>query len=265
MFLAPPPAVAPGAPAAARRRSSTQVSSSPCSPPYTERNSHEHLPLLEQRALISEQEGEQERADVRAVHVRVGQDDDFGVAKLRLVKLASPLSPRPSAVTMLEISVFLYMDASSLRSTLRILPRSASTAWNRRSRPCLALPPAGRPRRGKSPWTRDPKLNSRTASREASAAEDGLATDELARARRRLCRLLCRGSLGEDAGEDAGVKLEVFGNLLADDPLPQPYAPRDYPGASSSTPRTRAGAPTPRSPRRDPRGCARRRGSSQRP
>ena len=43
---------------------------------------------------------------------------------------------------MLEISAFLYMLASSLRSTLRIFPRRGSTAWNRRSRPCLALPPA---------------------------------------------------------------------------------------------------------------------------
>ena len=62
----------------------------PCSPPYTEADGDEHLPLLEQRALISEQEGEQERADVRAVHVRVGQDDNFGVAKLRLVEGLPP-------------------------------------------------------------------------------------------------------------------------------------------------------------------------------
>ena len=40
------------------------------------------------------------------------------------------------------ISSFLYMAASVLRSTFRILPRSGSTAWKRRSRACLALPPA---------------------------------------------------------------------------------------------------------------------------
>src|SRR4029078_12850210 len=31
------------------------------------------------------------------------------------------------------------------RSTLRILPRSGSTAWNSRLRPCLAVPPAESP------------------------------------------------------------------------------------------------------------------------
>ena len=58
---------------------------------------------------------------------------------------SSPFKPSPSAVTMAVISVFLYMLASSLRSTLRILPRSGSTAWKRLSRPCLALPPAESP------------------------------------------------------------------------------------------------------------------------
>ena len=34
-----------------------------------------------------------------------------------------PPSPSPSAVIMADISVFLYMDASSFLSTFRILPR----------------------------------------------------------------------------------------------------------------------------------------------
>ena len=50
--------------------------------------------------------------------------------------------PVPSAV----ISVPICSDESILskrtRSTLRILPRSGSTAWNSRLRPCLAEPPA---------------------------------------------------------------------------------------------------------------------------
>ena len=53
--------------------------------------------------------------------------------------------PVPSAV----ISVPICSDDSILskraRSTLRILPRSGSTAWNSRSRPCLAEPPAELP------------------------------------------------------------------------------------------------------------------------
>src|SRR5439155_736499 len=50
--------------------------------------------------------------------------------------------PVPSAA----ISVPICSDESILskrtRSTLRIFPRSGSTAWNSRLRPCLALPPA---------------------------------------------------------------------------------------------------------------------------
>ena len=53
--------------------------------------------------------------------------------------------PVPSAV----ISVPICSDDSILskraRSTLRILPRSGSTAWNARLRPCLAEPPAESP------------------------------------------------------------------------------------------------------------------------
>lgn len=43
--------------------------------------------LFEERALVAEQEGEQQRADVRAVHVGIGQDDDLpwrGQAHARL-------------------------------------------------------------------------------------------------------------------------------------------------------------------------------------
>src|SRR5882672_2745052 len=50
--------------------------------------------------------------------------------------------PVPSAA----ISVPICSDESILsnrtRSTLRIFPRSGSTAWNSRLRPCFALPPA---------------------------------------------------------------------------------------------------------------------------
>jgi hypothetical protein len=58
--------------------------------------------------------------------------------------------PVPSAV----ISVRISADASILSrrafSTFRIFPRSGRIAWNFRSRPCLALPPALSPSTMKS-------------------------------------------------------------------------------------------------------------------
>ena len=39
------------------------------------RHAHVHVPGLEQRARVAEQEGEQQRADVRAVHIRIRQQD----------------------------------------------------------------------------------------------------------------------------------------------------------------------------------------------
>jgi len=45
---------------------------------------------------------------------------------------------------VIRVPIFLAGRILSVRtrSTLRILPRSGSTAWNSRLRPCLALPPA---------------------------------------------------------------------------------------------------------------------------
>src|ERR1700690_2677397 len=50
--------------------------------------------------------------------------------------------PVPSAVISVPICSELNILSKRARSTLRILPRSGSTAWNSRLRPILALPPA---------------------------------------------------------------------------------------------------------------------------
>ncbi len=50
-------------------------------------------------------------------------------------------SPNIKSLTDCEASIL----SSRARSTLRILPRSGSIAWMRRSRPCLAEPPAESP------------------------------------------------------------------------------------------------------------------------
>src|ERR1700730_101741 len=51
--------------------------------------------------------------------------------------------PAPSAVIRVPISWLDSILSMRTRSTLRILPRSGSTAWNSRLRPGLGLPPRG--------------------------------------------------------------------------------------------------------------------------
>src|SRR3954469_175692 len=53
--------------------------------------------------------------------------------------------PVPSAVISVPISWLPSILSKRARSTLRILPRNGSTAWDSRLRPCLAEPPAESP------------------------------------------------------------------------------------------------------------------------
>ena len=78
---------------------------------------------------------------MRAVHVGVGHDHDLVVADLR--RRRSPVAiPVPSAVISVRISAEASILSRRAFSTFRILPRSGRIAWKRRSRPCLAEPPA---------------------------------------------------------------------------------------------------------------------------
>src|SRR5918911_667871 len=74
----------------------------------------------------------------------------------------SSRTPVPSAVISAWISVFFSTLSMRDFSTLRILPRSGSTAWVARSRPCLAEPPA------ESPSTM--KISARAGSRTEQSA-----------------------------------------------------------------------------------------------
>ncbi len=61
-----------------------------------------------------------------------------------MLKSSVPM-PHPSAAIIVLISSELSMRSSRARSTLRILPLIGRMAWKRRSRPCLAEPPADSP------------------------------------------------------------------------------------------------------------------------
>src|ERR1700691_1848212 len=77
--------------------------------------------------------------------------------------LNSSRTPVPIAVISAWISVFARTLSMRDFSTLRILPRSGSTAWVLRSRPCLAEPPAESPSTTNSS-ARDGSLTEQSAS-----------------------------------------------------------------------------------------------------
>ena len=104
--------------------------------------------VLDQQRHLPIEQRQQQRADVRAVDVGVGHDDDAVIAQLvevETIGVSGAPMPVPSAV----INVAICSDEISLSkrafSTFSTLPRNGSTAWNLRSRPCLAEPPAESP------------------------------------------------------------------------------------------------------------------------
>src|ERR1700687_1344479 len=110
--------------------------------------------------------------------------------------------PVPSAVISVPISWLPSILSKRARSTLRILPRSGSTAWKARSRACLALPPA------ESPSTRNSSdlAGSRSWQSASLPGSEGMSSAPLrrggvARVPRRLTR---RGGLDDLLHDDAG-------------------------------------------------------------
>ena len=62
------------------------------------------VPALDQLVHVAEEKRQQQRADVAAVHVRVGHEDDFVVAESWPASKSSLPMPVPSAVMMARIS-----------------------------------------------------------------------------------------------------------------------------------------------------------------
>ena len=103
----------------------------------------EEMAALDDLRHLAVEEGEQQRADMGAVDIGVGHDDDLVIAKFVDVESApSRPMPVPSAVISVPISADDSILSKRARSTLRILPRRGSTAWFSRLRACLAEPPA---------------------------------------------------------------------------------------------------------------------------
>src|SRR6478609_8081597 len=107
-------------------------------------------------------------------------------------KSSTPI-PQPSAAIIVLISSLPSILSKRAFSTLRILPLIGRIAWNFRSRPCLAEPPADSP-----------------------------ATHQVARLPRRFSRPRRVHRLVDDPLGDAGVLLEERAQLVVDDPLDDP-------------------------------------------
>jgi hypothetical protein len=101
-----------------------------------------HVPRRHQRGKVAQEQRAQQGGDVQAVGVGVGQDADLAVAQPRR---SSEPGSTPSAMLMSCTSCEASTSAGSTSQVFRILPRSGITAWNSRSRACLAEPPAESP------------------------------------------------------------------------------------------------------------------------
>jgi hypothetical protein len=104
---------------------------------------------LDQALHLPVEEREQQGADVGAVDVGIRHDDDLVVTGLVGVEAADGVVALTDAGAEAVMRVRISSLASTLSrrafSVLMSLPRSGRIAWKRRSRPCLAEPPAESP------------------------------------------------------------------------------------------------------------------------
>ena len=157
------------------------------------------MAALDQRPHLAEEEGQQQRADMRAVDVGVGHDDDLVVAQLVEVEVVAADAGAERGDQRADLLAADSILSKRARSTLRILPRSGSTAWNSRLRPCLAVPPAESPSTMKiSDLAGIALLAIGELAGQAGDVERALAARQFARLARRLARLRRLDHLADD-------------------------------------------------------------------
>ena len=144
---------------------------------------------LDQLLHLAVQQRQHERADVRAVDVGVRHQDHLVVARVLDVELVAHAGADRGDQ---RLDLLRWRSTLSMRdfSTLRILPRSGSTACVLRSRPCLAEPPAESPSTMKISAS-DGSLTEQSASLpgQARVLQRGLAPRQIARLARGRARL----------------------------------------------------------------------------
>ena len=133
---------------------------------------------------------------------------------------SSPPMPQPSAVMIVWISSLPSILSKRAFSTFRILPLIGRIAWNRRSRPCFAEPPAESPSTMKSSAAgRVALLAVGELAGQAAALERAFAPHEVARLARRFARPRGVDGLVDDALGDRRIFLEERAELVVDDRL----------------------------------------------
>ena len=181
----------------------------------------EEVARLDDLVHVAEEEGQEQRADVGAVHVRVGHQDDLVIAELREVELlgADPRPHRRDEQTdlvvgeHLVVTRLLRVDDLAPQRQHRLGPAVAALLGRAAGRvaldqeelagPRLALRAVGELRR--EPFVVAPAL-----------------AGELARLPRRLARLRRPHALVGDLPRGRRILLEGLGQLVVDDLLDEP-------------------------------------------
>ena len=175
--------------------------------------------LLDDGQHVPEEEGQEQRADVRAVDVGVGHDDDLVVAELSRSRSPAPM-PVPSAV----ISVADLRRGEHLVEPRLLDVQDLAAQRQDRLEPAVAAL-LGRAA-GRVPFDDEDLGEGRVLllavgelARKRPGVERALAPHELARLARRLARARRLDDLLDDLAADARVLLEVRAELLVDDLL----------------------------------------------
>ena len=176
--------------------------------------------MLDQRAHLPVEERQQQRADVRAVDVGVGHDDDRGGSAASPTSKSSAPMPQPSAAIIVLISSLPSILSKRAFSTFRILPLIGRIAWKRavaallgRAAGRLAFDDVDLAQRGIA------LLAVGELAGQRAAVERALAAHEIARLARRLARPRRVDGLRDDPLGDRRVLLEERAELVVDDRL----------------------------------------------
>ena len=171
-----------------------------------EQRRHGHVDVAgrHQRPEMPQEQRAQQRGDVQAVGVGVGEDADLVVAQAREVRRCR--DRRRCATAMSCTSWDEPIAPGSSSQVFRILPRSGMMAWKSWSRACLAEPPA------ESPSTRNSSRARRVlrwCSRRACPAAPGPLTMRLRMTRCAAFRRSCALAMANCAMLLAGVRVLV--------------------------------------------------------
>ena len=175
----------------------------------------EHVTVLDQLLHVTEEEGEQQDADVRAVDVGVRHNDNLAVAQLGGVEFltdaaAQRLNDRNEREVGIHLvqSRFFHVEHLTAQRQDRLEARVSALLCRASCRVSLHQIELGE--------LGVFLLTVGKLARQRGALEQSLATGCLACLSRRLTRTVCRECLVENCLANAGIFLKIFGKLFGD-------------------------------------------------